>query len=296
MRRRRLVHAGVRSWLLGCIGAPAFALAGTTTGAARSPPGLKFGTTPVFLDDQIGFLSQWASYLGDAIGMPVHFVQRRAYRDIMELLRSGDLDAAWICGYPWVVNRAHLRGLSLPMYRGEPWYQSYLIVPAKDRTTQHLRDLRRRTYAYSDPDSNSGYLVPRTTLIGEGIPPDRHFRRTFFAWGHRNVVSAVAAGLSDGGSVDGYVWDTLQHIAPALVGGTRIAWRSDRFGFPPIAVRASLPVDTEQRLRDALFGMSGTPVGRRLLTELNLTSFGEFKPEVFDGIARMVAIANARTP
>jgi phosphonate transport system substrate-binding protein len=95
--------------------------------------------------------------------------------------------------------------------------------------------------------------------------------------------------------VDGYVWDTLRRIAPALVGATRIAWRSDRFGFPPIAVRASLPVEIERRLRDALFGMSSTPAGRRLLAELNLTSFGEFKPEIFDGIAKMVAVAGART-
>lgn len=291
MKRRQLVQVGVQSGLLGCLGVPALALAG-----APAPPAvLRFGTTPVFLDDQTGFLSQWASYLGDAMGMPVQFVQRRAYRDIMGLLRAGDLEAAWICGYPWVVNRAHLRGLSLPMYRGEPWYQSYVIVPAKDRKTQHIRELRQRTYAFSDPDSNSGYLVPRTTLIGEGIHPDGHFRRTFFAWGHRNVVSAVATGLSDGGSVDGYVWDTLQRITPALVDATRIAWRSDRFGFPPIAVPASLPADIERRLRDALFGMSSTPAGRRLLADLNLTSFGEFRPDVFDGIARMVAMTDRRT-
>jgi len=295
MKRRQLVQVGVQSWLLGCVGAPALALAQTPANDGGSLKVIRFGTTPVFLDDQIGFLSQWASYLSEAVGIPVQFVQRRAYRDIMALLRSGDLEAAWICGYPWVVNRSHLRGLSIPMYHGEPWYRSYLIVPSKDRTTQHLRDLRQRTYAYSDPDSNSGHLVPRAALIADGINPDHHFRRTFFTWGHRNVVSAVAAGLSDGGSVDGYVWDTLQRIAPSLVSATRIAWRSDRYGFPPIAVRASLPAQPERRLRDALFGMSGTDVGRRLLAELNLTSFGEFAPEVFDGIARLVAVAGTRT-
>jgi len=255
---------------------------------------LRFGTTPVFLDDQVGFLSRWAAYLTEAVGIPVQFVQRRAYRDIMELLRSGELDAAWICGYPWVVNRAHLRGLALPMYHGEPWYQSYLIVPSKDQTTSRLADLRDRIYAYSDPDSNSGYLVPRATLIKEGIDPDRHFRRSFFTWGHRNVVSAVAAGLSDGGSVDGYVWDTLQVIAPSLVSQTRIAWRSDRYGFPPMVVRASLSADAERRLRDAMLQTSETATGKRLLAELNLTSFGKFAPEVFDGISGLVALAGTR--
>lgn len=294
MRRRQLIQ-GAQSWLLGCAGAPAFALAQSSPTDGRPLQALRFGTTSVFLDDQIGFLSRWANYLTQAVGMPVQFVQRRAYRDIMGMLRSGELEAAWICGYPWAVNRSHLRGLSVPVYHGEPWYRSYLIVPSNDRSTRSIRDLRQRTYAYSDPNSNSGYLVPRATLIREGIHPDHHFGRTFFAWGHRNVVRAVAAGLSDGGSVDGYVWDTLQRIAPSLVQRTRIAWRSDRYGFPPIAVRASLPEDPERRLRDALFGMSETPIGKRLLGELNLTSFGKFVPEVFDGISELVALAGART-
>jgi phosphonate transport system substrate-binding protein len=294
MRRRQLIQAGMQSWFLGCVAAPGVALAQPSPNDGRPVQTLRFGTTPVFLDDQVAFLSRWASYLTDAVGMPVQFVRRRSYRDIMGMLRSQELDAAWICGYPWVVNRSQLRGLAMPMYHGEPLYQSYLIVPSKDQSTNNLRDLRGRTYAYSDPDSNSGYLVPRTTLIREGVDPDRHFGRTFFTWGHRNVVSAVAAGLSDGGSVDGYVWDTLQRVAPALVQRTRIAWRSDRYGFPPLVVRASLSADIERRLREALLGMSDTPAGKRLLGGLNLASFGKFVPEVFDGIAQLVAVAGVR--
>lgn len=294
MRRRQLIQAGMQSWLLGCAGAPLAAWAQPSAYTGRPVQVLRFGTTPVFLDEQVGFLSRWAGYLTEAVGMPVQFVQRRAYRDIMGMLRSQELDAAWICGYPWVVNRSQLRGLVLPMYQGEPWYRSYLIVPAKDKTTASLADLRQRIYAYSDPDSNSGYLVPRTTLIREGIDPDRHFARSFFTWGHRNVVRAVAEGLSNGGSVDGYVWDTLQRVAPALVQRTRVAWRSDRYGFPPVVVRASLSADIERRLREAMLGMSGTAAGQRLLAELNLDAFGRFVPEVFDGIAQLVATARAR--
>ncbi len=295
MKRRQVAYACVQSWLLGCVGMAVPAWAQSPATENRRPRVIRFGTTPVFLDNQVGFLSRWAAYLTAVIGMPVQFVQRRAYRDIMAMLRREQLDAAWICGFPWVVNHAHLRGLALPMYLGEPWYQSYVIVPSKDLQTHHIRDLRQRTYAYSDPDSNSGYLVPRATLIREGIDPDHHFRRAFFTWGHRNVVSAVGAALADGGSVDGYVWDTLERVAPTLTRQTRIARRSDRYGFPPVVVRASLPADIEGRLRNAMLGMSGTPEGQRLLAELNLTSFGAFRSDVFDGIAKLVAIAGPRT-
>ena len=263
------------------------------TGAAPRAV-LRFGTTPVFLDDQVGFLARWAGYLSAAVGMPVEFVSRRSYRDIMGLLRSQELEAAWICGFPWVMNRNELRGLSIPLYQGQPLYQSYLIVPATDRTTTTLADLRGKVFAYSDPDSNSGWLVPRTTLMKAGIDPDRHFARSFYTWGHRNVVNAVAAGLAQGGAVDGYVWDTLERVAPALVAKTRVAWRSERYGFPPLAVRATLDNMTEQRLHHALLGMAQDNKGRRLLAELNLSGFGVFDARVFDSIAKNAALSGAR--
>ncbi|MED5617730.1 substrate-binding domain-containing protein [Ideonella sp. BN130291] len=291
-RRQLLAGAGLQAGVVGCGALSRFAWA-QPTDRRQGARELTFGTTAVFLDDQAGFLSRWSAYLSGAVGVPVRFVQRRAYRDIMGLLLSQEVDAAWICGYPWVVNQSHLRGLSIPIYEDPPWYRSYLIVPASDTTTRHVRDLRGRVYAFSDPDSNSGHLVPRTTLIRDGLHPDRHFSRSFFTWGHRNVVNAVAEGLADGGSVDGYVWDTLKLIVPSLVQQTRVAWRSDRYGFPPVVVRSGLSAEGERQLRQALFGMSGNEAGRELLGQLNLSGFGPFQPRAFDGIAELVAL-NAR--
>lgn len=284
MDRRHVLQAGL-------LAVPIHAF-GQSDAAPRAV--LRFGTTPVFLDDQVGFLARWAAYLSAAIGMPVEFVSRRSYRDIMGLLRGQEIEAAWICGFPWVMNRSELRGLSIPLYQDQPLYQSYLIVAATDKTTATLADLRGKVFAYSDPDSNSGWLVPRTTLMKAGIDPDRHFARSFFTWGHRNVVNAVAAGLAQGGAVDGYVWDTLQRVAPALVEKTRVAWRSERYGFPPLAVRATLDNMTEQRLRHALLGMAQDKEGRRLLAELNLSGFGAFDARIFDSIAKNAALSGAR--
>ena len=161
------------------VGSPAFAEARDTAAST-----IRFGTTPVFLDDQDGFLARWSAYLSPAVGTPVQFVHRRSYRDIMGLLRSQEIEAAWICGFPWVVNKQDLRGLSIPLYEGAPIYRSYLIVPASDVLTKSHADLAGKVFAYSDPDSNSGFLVPRTTMMRAGINPDHHFSRTFFTWGH----------------------------------------------------------------------------------------------------------------
>ena len=163
-RRQLLLPRGPRRRLP----SPHPAVLSARRGRALAGDALRFGTTPVFLDDQVGFLARWAEYLSRRSARAVQFVQRRSYRDIMGLLRSQELDAAWICGYPWVVNKQVLRGLSIPLYEGAPLYRSYLIVPASDQQTRTHADLAGKVFAYSDPDSNSGYLVPRTTMLAPG--------------------------------------------------------------------------------------------------------------------------------
>ncbi len=67
------------------------------------------------------------------------------------------------------------------------------------------------------PDSNSGFLVTRALLAENRFLPGGFFSRTFFTYGHRNVIRAVASGLAQSGSVDGYVWEVMREIEPELV-------------------------------------------------------------------------------
>ena len=98
-------------------------------------------------------------------------MQRGSYREITELLTRDELDFAWVCGYPYARNKAVMRLLAMPLYRGKPLYQSYLIVPASDRRTESFADLKGAIFAYSDPNSNSGYLVPQYEMLRAGSTP-----------------------------------------------------------------------------------------------------------------------------
>jgi len=165
----------------------------------------------------------------------------------------------------------------------------------ENRRADGLADLRGDIHAYSDPDSNSGYLVTVSELIRTGERPEAFFDRSFFTFGHRNVVRAVARRLAQSGSVDGYVWEALAAIEPDLAARTRVLWRSEWFGFPPVATQAAT-VD-EPRIADfaaALFGMAGTGPGREALALLQLDGFAPPEPDAFDSIAARMAILAER--
>lgn len=249
---------------------------------------IRVGVTPVFLDYQTAFLGDWRRYLETRLQRPVKFTQRSSYREIMELLLSDELEFAWICGYPFVRHRPNLRLLAVPIYQGQPLYQSYLIVPSSDDTTRSILELKGKLFAYSDPDSNSGYLVPQHQLYSKGQDRDSFFRRTFFTWAHQKVVEAVAAGLADGGAVDGYVWDTLEKVNPALTEKTRVVTKSEKFGFPPFVANRSVPDHIFNTMQHVLTQMTEDPQGRSLLHRLNLDGFNMEQEGLFDGIAELM--------
>ena len=261
-------------------------LAARAQSLARKPLGI--GLTKVFLDDQMGFVRAWQRYFEDRLKRPVDFVQRQTYREIVDPLREGRLDFAWICGYPYVRHRSQFRLVAVPLFEGEPLYRSYLIVPASDSATRGLDDLRGKVFAFSDPDSNSGHLFTRYQLHRRNTMPAAFFGRTFFTLAHRKVVEAVAARVAQGGAVDGYVWETLARLHPEITGRTRVVEKSPQFGHPPFVASAAAPPSTVDAMQAALLGMGNDAEGVELLRQLNLDGFARGEPKLFDGIAAMM--------
>ncbi|WP_212524818.1 PhnD/SsuA/transferrin family substrate-binding protein [Actibacterium sp. MT2.3-13A] len=249
----------------------------------------RLALTPVFLDNDAAVIERLRDALSAGMGRDIDLVQRRTYQEITGALLDGSVDAAWLCGYPFLQHRSQLSLLGVPVWRGQPRYQSYLIASAGDEAGS-LGELRGGMHAFSDPDSNSGFLVTASDLARMGETPDSFFARTIFTWGHRNVVRAVAGSLVRSGSVDGYVWEALAAVEPDLVGRTRIVSRSEWLGFPPFAARTDRMGDADvTTLQRALLGMDGTPAGRKALDLLFLDRIAEPDVRLFDGIAARMA-------
>lgn len=258
---------------------------------AQSDAPFRFALTPVFLDNDAAVISALRTALGEAMGREIELVQRRTYQEITGALLDGSVDAAWTCGYPYLQHRDQLSLLGVPVWRGAPLYQSYLIVAADDDATSPV-DLKGGAHAFSDPDSNSGYLVTASDLARIGATPDGFFSRSIFTYGHRNVVRAVAGGRTRSGSVDGYVWEVLNSVEPALTTRTRVISRSEDLGFPPFVARTGRMSEAGvAACAKALQGLRQTNTGREVLRLLFLDSVAPSDPALFDGIAvRMAAL------
>ncbi|HEY6006209.1 MAG TPA: phosphate/phosphite/phosphonate ABC transporter substrate-binding protein [Anaeromyxobacter sp.] len=272
-------------------------LAPVAVAAAPSAPGaLRVGITAVLFEKHLELNRQFVAYVGEKLGMPATLVQRRTYKQMSDLLERAGLDVAFICGLPYVIDheRFGLELLAAPEVYDGPIYFSYVIVPA-DSPVQSFEELRGMRYAFSDPLSNSGWLVPAHDLARMGTTPEAFFKRTIFTYSHSASVEAVAVKFVDGASVDSYVYDYLARIRPALVARTRIVRRSAPHPITPVVVRAGLPPELKDRLRRTFLEMGEDPRGRALLTSLGFKRFVPIPDRSFDGIREMRRVVSERS-
>lgn len=255
---------------------------------AEAIKAIRVGLTAVVVRENLRFLDQWSRYLGKKMGQPVEFIRRRSYGEVMDLLSSGELEFAWICGYPFVQKRdpEFIKLMSVPIYEGKPLYHSFIIVH-KNSPYQTLEDLKGKSFAFSDPESNSGYLYPQYLLALKGDRSENYFRSTFFTYNHAETVEAVAEQVADGAAVDSYIWEYLQHFRPALASKTRVIKKSPLFGFPPLVSRIGVDANIVARMKKVLMEMSEDEAGRKFLSGLKLDRFGESPPSLFQSILKM---------
>lgn len=248
---------------------------------------IKIGLTPVFLDDQVAFLRRWQVYLEKHLSTPVAFVQRNAYQPVIDMLMQRQIDFAWICGYPYIENQHRLELISVPSYKGKHTYQAYIIVHHQDQEHLDIESLKDTIFAYSDPNSNSGYLYPQYLLHQKKMSDA--FKKSFFTFSHRKTIEVISEGLAQAGAVDGYVWDTMQLTHAHITQQTQIIHRSSAFGFPPIVAHNTLSTEKKMRFSEVLHNMHNTEDGNILLKSLNLTKFDTPDDHLFDSIRTMAA-------
>jgi phosphonate transport system substrate-binding protein len=213
-------------------------------------------------------------YLSKKIGRPVERVQRRTYSEVNELVRTGEVDLAFVCTSSYLVGKREF-GMELlvaPQVHNQNYYNAVIIV-REDNPAQSLADLRGSVFAFTDPISFTGRMYPTYLLQQMGEKPETFFRRTFFTYSHDAAIEAVTNGVADAASVDKLVLDFALKRDPSLANKVRVIHTSPPFGMPPVVVNPNLRPQLRAQLTEILLNMHLDPEGRIALKALDYDSF-----------------------
>jgi phosphonate transport system substrate-binding protein len=234
--------------------------------------------------------------VGGLLGRPVQFVQRKSYQEVNDLVERREVDLAFVCSGPYVTGHARF-GMELlvaPVAHGQTVYHSYILVRA-DSALQSFDDLRGRTFAFTDPDSNSGCLVPTYMLACRGETPQTFFGDTFYSHGHDSSIKAVVDGTAAGAAVDSLIYEYAATLDPSLRSQTRILLKSPPYGIPPVVVHPALRDAEKAELRRVFLGLHADEVARPLLRQLQIERFERVDDRLYESVRQMLQrTANTR--
>lgn len=238
--------------------------------------------------DTLVYYEELLNFIGKKIEHDIVLIQRKTYSEVNELFPKRLIDMAFVCSGPYAneKKRYQFEGLATPIIRGEPYYQSYLIVQ-KDSPYQSLDDLKGKIFAFTDPDSNSGTLVPRFWLLQKNHSPESFFSRVTYTYSHDNSILAVSKGLVDGAAVDGHQWEFYHIKNPSLTSRTRVIKKSDRFGSPPLVTSSFLNPKLKSDIEHIVLNLHQTDEGKKILENLMIDRFVKPKEEWYKNVQAM---------
>ena len=211
--------------------------------------------------DRLGRFEAYHQLLAATFEVPVKLMPAADYAGVIQAFAAKQLEIAYMSPAAYAAAWVQSDGDVIPILTsqeqdGSTAYVSVLYTRA-DSGIASLADMKGRSLAWADPNSASGYLIPRAEFRGMGIDPNpgKYFSRTGFAGGHEQAVIAVLNKQYDAGvtwtsgigdPAQGYSRGMLRMMTEKKMldmKDLRILWRSRPILNGPITLRKSTPAD-----------------------------------------------------
>jgi phosphonate transport system substrate-binding protein len=241
-RRRWLAHtAAATATLAGLVAMP-------QAWAQGSPLRLGVGLFQPDREKNDATYRPLAEHLATRLGRPVVLRTVDTWEGLAKSLASGETDIALLgpWGYVLANQTAGAQVVSTILYDGKPEYFA-IMVTHPDSGLKSAADLvaqgARRSFAFGDKGSTSGYLIPLHFFMQQGVAdPEKHFAKVLYTK-HQAIETQVAAGQLDAGA--DYNRNRNAMIEQGLIKAerSRVIWQSAPLPNDAVAVSAALHKD-----------------------------------------------------
>ena len=208
-----------------------------------------------------------ADDLEKVLGCDVEEIQASDYNAIIEALRTGKADMAYMGSQAIAlgVGRADLTPIVMKAEDGDPEkaiYHSVLITKSDNSKINSIADLKGKTIAFVDPDSTSGNLVPSAEIIKAF--PEEHlnadllhtngafFEAASFSGSHQAGLQAVIKGDVDVVPISDQILASEIANGKAKEGDIKIIHSSGSIPAEAMVVSAEVDEATREALTDFL--------------------------------------------
>ncbi len=204
-------------------------------------------------------------YLAPRLGRPVEIIPLENANAALEGLRAGKLDVCNFSPWPYLLaeEKAGLEALLITQAPdGQPARYRGILVTHPGTGMTKAADIKRQAkdlvFAFEEPVSTSGHLVPRTYLHSVGIVPERDFKTIVYGSDGIANLFAVASRRVDLAALSDNSLRRALDRGRIRAGDVVVVWTSDPVLSNVTAARAGLPAELKARIVQLLIEMPQT--------------------------------------
>lgn len=234
------------------------------------------------------------AYLHEATGLPFEVTVPSSYIAVIEALGSKRADIAIINTFGYLL--AHQKyGAELALTglnQGRDVYWGQVIVRKDGPKT--LKDLNNKKFAFVDPSSGSGFVLPSKLLKDANVKP----KEVVFAGRHDSVVTMVYQGRVDAGATyfippeNGVPQDARTLVKaqfPDVFEKVVTLAKTEAIPNDPIIFRKDFPPELKKIVIDALKKMVKDPKGAKIVYDsYHMDNFKDADPAAYEKVNQML--------
>jgi len=205
--------------------------------------------------------------MSEELGIPVKASYATSYAGVIEAMRFGKVQLAWLGGKSYIgaAKMANAEAFARTVgLDGSQGYYAHLITNKDNPIVGEIQDGKgdlyvvenadKLTFAFNDPNSTSGFLVPSYYVFGKNdVNPKKAFEKLVFSGSHEATALAVANNQVDVATNNSESLSRLEKTAPEARQNIEIIWTSVEIPSDPIAYRKDLPEEMKQKIQNFFY-------------------------------------------
>jgi phosphonate transport system substrate-binding protein len=228
-------------------------------------------------------------YLEKKLGIPVELKTSTDYAGVITAMQFKHVDVAYFGpkSYVEAAQRANAECFVMEVLEdGTKGYHG-VIIARKEAPYKSVMDLKGKTWAFTDPNSTSGTLVPTVYFVKDlKIDPDKFFSKVIYSGSHEASVMAVKGGKVDAASTndldidrgEGKFWNKDKDF--------KVLWTSKLIPGSNMAYRKDLPESLKKALKEAFLSYND----KDGLKKLKLKNYVPVTDDVYDPIRDQIEV------
>jgi phosphonate transport system substrate-binding protein len=230
-----------------------------------------------------------AKYLEKKLGIPVALKTSTDYNGVITAMQFKHIDVAYYGpkSYVEAAQRANAECFAMEVLEDGTLGYHGIIITKKGSGINSIKDAKGKVFAFTDPNSTSGTLVPTVYFVKDlKLSPEKHFSKVIYSGSHEASMLAVKAGRVDMASTNdldmdrgnGKLWNKEKDF--------NIVWTSKLIPGSNMAYRKDLPESLKKALKEAFL----TYNDKAGLSKLKLKGFVSVTDDVYNPIRDQIEV------